>query len=148
MCPPKIVYTPLPSHATMAPGLSNYRKSAITSTSFRSEILRRIEKVTVFNKVLSSEIRKSLDIEPLLVRIEISQLRWFGLVSRMLQKRLHKQALLPKANGKRPVGRPRTRCANYIKDLGWNRMRLYRSEMMNAYCIGVGKGRQGGPRPP
>ena len=46
-----------------------------------------------------SEIRKSLNIEPLLLRIERSQLRWFGHVSRMPQERLPKQALL--AKGKR-----------------------------------------------
>ena len=55
-----------------------------------------------------SEIRKSLNIEPLLLRIERSQLGWFGHVSRMPQERLPKQALLAKANGRRPVGRPRT----------------------------------------
>ena len=43
--------------------------------------LKRIEGVTLFNKVRSSEIRKSLiKIEPLLLRIERSQLRWFGQV--------------------------------------------------------------------
>ena len=64
---------------------------------------------TLFNNVCSSEIRKSLNIEPLLLRIEKSQLRWFGHVSRMLQDRLPKQALLAKANGRRPGGRPRPR---------------------------------------
>ena len=68
--------------------------------------LRRIEGVTLFNKVRSYEIQKSLNIEPLLLRIERSQLRWFGHVSRMPQERLPKQALLAKANGRRPVGRP------------------------------------------
>ena len=71
--------------------------------------LRRIEGVTLFNKVRSYEIRKSLNIKPLLLRIERSQLRWFGHVSRMPQERLPKQALHAKANGRRPVGRPRTR---------------------------------------
>ena len=66
-------------------------------------ILRKIEEVTLFNKVRSSEIRKSLNIEPLLLRIERSQLRWFGHVTRMPQERLPKQALLAKANGRRPV---------------------------------------------
>ena len=92
--------------------------------------LRRIEGVTLFNKVRSSEIRKSLNIEPLLLRIERSQLRWFGHVSRMLQKRLPKQALLAKANGRGPVGRPRTRWTDYIEDLGWNRLGLRPSKMM------------------
>ena len=68
--------------------------------------LRRIEGVTLFNKVRSSEVRKSLNIEPLLPRIERSQLRWFGHEWRMPQERLPKQALLAKANGRKPVGRP------------------------------------------
>ena len=50
--------------------------------------LRRIEGVTLFNKVCSSKIRKSLNIEPLLHRIEKSQLTWFGHVSRMSQEKL------------------------------------------------------------
>ena len=92
--------------------------------------LRRIKEVTLFNKVHSSEIRKSLNIKPLLLRIERSQLRWFGHVSRMPQERLPKQALHVKANGRRPVGRPRTRWTDYVEDLGWNRLGLRPSEMM------------------
>ena len=61
--------------------------------------LRRIEGITLFNKVRSTEVRKSFNIEPLLFQIERSQLRWFGHVSRMPQERLPKQALLAKANG-------------------------------------------------
>ena len=48
----------------------------------------------------------------------------------MPQKRLPKQALHAKANGRRPVGRPRTRWTDYIEDLGWNRLGLRPSEMM------------------
>ena len=44
--------------------------------------------------------------------------KWFGHASRMLEERLPKQALLGKANRKRPVGRPRTRWTNYIEALG------------------------------
>ena len=92
--------------------------------------LRKIEGVTLFNKEHSSEIQKSLNIEPLLLRIERSQLRWFGHVSRMPQERLPKQALLAKANGRRPVGRPRTRWTNCVEDFGWNRSGLYPRKMM------------------
>ena len=53
-------------------------------------LLQKIEGVTLFNKVRSSEIRKSLNTEPLLLRIERSQLRWFGYVSRMPQEKLPK----------------------------------------------------------
>ena len=78
----------------------------------------------------SSEIRKSFNIEPLLLRIKRSQIRWSDHVSRMPQKKLSKQALLVKANGKRPVGRPRIKWTIYIKDLGWNHLGLYPSEIM------------------
>jgi len=48
----------------------------------------------------------------------------------MPQEKLPKQALLAKAKGKRPVGRLRTRWANYIEDLGWNRLGLEPCEML------------------
>ena len=38
--------------------------------------------------------------------------------------------LASKANGKRPVGRPRTRWSNYVEDLGWNLLELHPSEMV------------------
>ena len=103
-------------------------RSQVQASEMR--FLRRIGGVTLFNKVRSSDIRKSLNIEPLLLRIERSQLRWFGHVSRMPQERLPKQALLAKASGRRPVGRPRTRWTDYIEDLGWNCLGLRPSEMM------------------
>ena len=103
-------------------------RSQVQASEMR--FLLRIEGVTLFHKVRSSEIQKSLNIEPLLLRIERSQLRWFGHVSRMPQERLPKQALLAKANGRRPVGRPKTRWTDYIEDLGWNRLGLRPSEMI------------------
>ena len=103
-------------------------RSQVQASEMR--FLRRIKGVTLLNKVRSSEIRKSLNIEPLLLQIERSQLRWFGHASRMPQERLPKQALLATANGRRPVGRPRTRWTDYIEDLGWNRLGLGPSEMM------------------
>jgi len=62
--------------------------------------LRKIKGVTLF-KVHSSEIRKSLNIELLLLQIERFRLRWFGHVSRMPQEGFpKKQALLAKVKGK------------------------------------------------
>ena len=117
--------------AVLVPNLTYGHESWVMTERMRSQVhvsemrfLHRIEGVTLFNKVSRSEIRKSLNIEPLLLRIERSQLRWFGHVSRMPQERLPKQALLAKANGRRPVGRPRNGWTNYIEDLGWNRLGL------------------------
>ena len=103
-------------------------RSQVQASEMR--FLRRIEGVALFNKVRSSEIRKSLNIEPLLLRTERSQRRWFGHVRRMPQERLPKQALRAKASGRRPVGRSRTRWTDYIEDLGWNRLGLRPSETM------------------
>ena len=66
----------------------------------------------------------------LLLKLERSPLRCFGHASRTPQERLPKQVLLAKANWKRPVGRPRTRCTNYIEDLGKNRLGLHPTKMM------------------
>ena len=48
----------------------------------------------------------------------------------MPQERLPKQALLTKANARKPIGRSKTRWTNYIEDLGWNRLGPHPSEMM------------------
>ena len=61
--------------------------------------LQRIEEVTLFDKVRSSVIQQSRIIYPLLLRIERSQLRWFGYVSRMPTEKLPKQSLLSKQMG-------------------------------------------------
>jgi len=61
-------------------------------------------RVTLRNKVHSCKIRKALDVETLQY-IEISQLRWFGHVSRLSQERLVRQVLLATPMGK-PRGRP------------------------------------------
>ena len=124
----KTVFVPILTCGHESRVMTERMRSQVQASEMR--FLRRIEKVTQFNKVRSSEIRKSLNIEPLLLRIERSQLRWFGHVSRMPQERHPKQALPAKPNGRRPVGRPRTRWTDYIEDLRWNRLGLRPSEMM------------------
>ena len=49
----------------------------------------------------------------------------------MPPERHPKEALLAKANGRRPVRRPRTRWTNYIEDLGWSSLGLFPREMMD-----------------
>ena len=75
----------------------------------------------MFDKLRWTSIRKSLNIESLLLWIKTSQLRWFGHVIRMPQKRLPKQMLYTEESRKRPAGRPQTRSLDYIEDLDWNR---------------------------
>ena len=77
---------------------------------------------------LWSEIRKAQNVKPLL-RIERSQLRWFGNVSRISQERLARQVLLATHRGKQPRGLPRTRWCDYISYLAWSRLGVERAEL-------------------
>ena len=112
----KAVFVPILTYGHESWVMTERMRSQMQASEMR--FLQRIEGVTLFNKVRSSEIRKFLNIKPLLLRIERSQLRWFGHVSRMPQERLPKQALPTKENGRRPVGRPITRWPDHIEDLG------------------------------
>ena len=123
----KAVFVPILTYSHESWVMTERMRSQVQASEMR--FFRKIEGVRLFEKMRSSEIWKSLNIEPLLLRIKRSQLRWFGHVSRMPQERLPKQALLAKANGRRPVGRSRTRWTDYIEDLGWNRLGLHSSEM-------------------
>ena len=67
--------------------------------------LRRVYDVTLRNKVRSCEIRKALKIESLL-RIERSQIRWFGHEFTVSQDRLAMQALLATSTGDAVVQGP------------------------------------------
>ena len=124
----KAIFVPILTYGHESWVMTKRLRSQVQASEMR--FLRKIEGVTLFNKVRSSEIGKSLNIELLLLQIERSQLRLFGHVSKMRQERLPKQALLAKANGRRPVGRPRTRWTDYIEDLGWNRLGFHPGEMM------------------
>ena len=73
------------------------------------EFLRRISGLTLLDKVKSADNCESLNIESLLLRLESWQLRWYGHVTRMLQKRTAIKLLCSTPIGRRPKGRPRTR---------------------------------------
>ena len=102
----KTVFVPILTYGHESWVVTERVRSRVQAAEMR--FLRKIEGVTLLDKVRSSEIRKSLDIEPLLLRIERSQLRWYGHVNRMPLDRFAKQVLLAKVKGKRPTGRPRT----------------------------------------
>ena len=118
------------------PILSYGHESWVMTERMRSQVqaseitfLRRIEGVTLLDKVPNSEIQNSLNVESLFLRIERSQLRWFSHVSSMPQERLPKQALFAIPDGKRLVGRSRKRWMDHVENLGWNRFGLCLNEM-------------------
>ena len=64
------------------------------------------------------DICESLNIESLILRLERSQLRWYGHVTRMSQERTAKKLLCST-----PIDqRPRTRWRDYVEDLSWFRL--------------------------
>ncbi|KAK0140494.1 putative uncharacterized transposon-derived protein F52C9.6 [Merluccius polli] len=79
--------------------------------------LRRVAGFSLRDRVRSSVIREELGLEPLLLCLERSQLRWFGHLARPV--------------GRRPRGRPRTRWRDYISTLAWERLGIPPSELVN-----------------
>ena len=76
----KAVFVPIFTYGHESWLITERMLSQVQASEMR--FLRKIEEVTWFKKMRSSEIRKSLNIEPLPLRIERSQLKWFGHVSR------------------------------------------------------------------
>ena len=105
----KTIYVPILTYGHESWVMTEKVRSQVQASEMR--FLRRIEGVTLLDKVRSSEIRKSLNVDPLLFRIKRSQLRWYGHVSRMSQERIPKQVLLARMVGRRPL-------ANQEQD-GW-----------------------------
>ena len=96
----------------------------------RMGFLRRVAGFSLRDRVRSSVIREGLGVQPLLLHVERSQLRWFGhLVVRMPPGRLPKEVFQARPAGRRPRGRPRTRWRNYISTLAWERLGIPQPEL-------------------
>ena len=80
--------------------------------------LHKVRSLSLLDKVKSTDIRQSLNIEPLLLRIERSELCWYGHVTRMSHERTRKLLMDALLSGQRPKGQPKTRWRNYVENLG------------------------------
>ena len=69
----KTAFVPILTYGYQSWVITERVQSQVQASEMR--FLRRIEGVTLFNNVRNSKVRNFLDIEPLLVRIERSQLR-------------------------------------------------------------------------
>ncbi|KAK0137964.1 Delta-1-pyrroline-5-carboxylate synthase [Merluccius polli] len=76
--------------------------------------LRRVAGLSLRDRVRSSVIREKLGVDPLLLRVERSQMRWLGHLVRMPPGRLPGEVFRARPTGRRPRGRPRTRWRDYI----------------------------------
>jgi len=93
--------------------------------------LRRVAGLSLRERVGSSDIRRELGVEPLLLRVERSQLRWFGHLIRTPPGRLPLEVFQAPPTGRRPRGRPRTRWRDYISQLAWERLGIPQNELEN-----------------
>ena len=91
--------------------------------------LRRVAGLSLRDRVRSSAIREDLRVEPLLLRVERSQMRWLGHLIRMPPGRLPGEVFRARPTGKRPRGRPRTRWRDYVSQLAWERLGVPREEL-------------------
>ncbi len=71
------------------------------------------------SRLLHQVICEDLGVEPLLLCMERSQLRWFGHLERMPTGHLPMEVSLARPAGKRPPDRPRFRWRDYISALAW-----------------------------
>uniref|UniRef100_A0A671X7J4 Reverse transcriptase domain-containing protein n=1 Tax=Sparus aurata TaxID=8175 RepID=A0A671X7J4_SPAAU len=95
----------------------------------KMSFLRRVAGRSLRDRVKSSVTREELGVEPLLLHIERSQLRWLGHLFRMPPGRLPREVFLACPAGKRPRGRPRTRWCDYITQLAWERLGILPEEL-------------------
>ena len=71
--------------------------------------LRRVAGFSLRDRVRSSVIREGLRVQPLLLHVKMSQLRWFRHLERMPPCRLPKEVFQAHPAQRRPRSRPRTR---------------------------------------
>ena len=93
--------------------------------------LRRVAGLSLRDRVRSSVIREELKVEPLLLRIERSQLRWLGHLVRMPPGRLPGEVFRACPTGRRPRGRPRMRWRDYMSRLSWERLGVLPEELVD-----------------
>ena len=91
------------------------------------KFLRSMIQKTRKDKVRNEKIREQAGInQSLKETITRARLRWFGHVKRMTEGRIAKQWLHTEITGKRPVGRPRKRWLDQVKEditskgINWN----------------------------
>ncbi|KAK3524961.1 hypothetical protein QTP86_011742 [Hemibagrus guttatus] len=95
--------------------------------------LHRVAGCSLRDRVRSSVTREELRVEPLLLHIEMRQLRWLGHLFRMPLGRLPGEVFRACPTGKRPQGRPRTRWSDYVSRLAWERLGVPPEELEEVF---------------
>ena len=110
----KTVIRPVLTYGAETWTLRTKEENTLEATEMR--MLRRLKRVTLLDHIRSEDIRKELDVDPIMEKIRAVRLRWFGHIVRMSKNNLVKLAWKMEVDGKRPVGRPRKRWSDNIKE--------------------------------
>ncbi|TWW59969.1 hypothetical protein D4764_05G0000590 [Takifugu flavidus] len=109
--------------------LSIYRSIFVPTLTYGHELWVMTKRQDHGDRVRSSAIREELGVEPLLLRVERSQMRWLGHLVRMPPGRLPGEVFRACPSGRRPPGRPRTRWRDYVSRLAWERLGIPPDEL-------------------
>ncbi|KAF7654265.1 hypothetical protein LDENG_00072170, partial [Lucifuga dentata] len=121
------IYVPILTYGHELWVMTERTRSQIQAAEMR--FLCRVSGLTLRDRVRSLDIQEGLGVEPLLLHIERSQLRWFRHLVRMDPGRLPREVFQARPTGKRPRGRPRTCCRDYISWLTWERLEVPQEEL-------------------
>ena len=121
------IYIPILTYGHEAWVVTERTRSRIQAAEM--SFLRRVSGLSLRDRMRSSVIRERLKVEPLLLRIERSQMRWLGHLVRMPPERLPHMVFRARPTGKRPRGRPRKRWRDYIAQLAWERLGIPPEEL-------------------
>ena len=111
----KTLYRPILTYGQESWILTERTRSRVQAAEMR--FLRKIMGVTRLDRVRNTVIRETLGVEPLLLLVEKAQLRWYGHVLRMAPDRMARTIFTAVPDGRRPVGRPRTRWTDQVNEL-------------------------------
>jgi len=104
-------------------------RTSLQIQSAKMSFLRRVAGLSLRDRVRSSDIRRELRVDPLLLRVKRSKLRFFGHLIRMPPRRLPLEVFWTRPTGRRPWGRPRTCWRDYISHLAWERFKTSQEEL-------------------
>ena len=110
--------------------LTTYERSRIQAAEM--SFLRRVPGRSLRDRVRNSVTQEELGVEPLLLHIERSQLRWPGHLYRIPPGCLPREVFLACPTGRRPRGRPRTRWSDYVAWMAWERLGILPEELGEA----------------
>ena len=123
----RTIFRPVLTYGSESWTLTNTNKSRLQAIDMK--YLRAVKKVTRLDRIPNDVIRRELEVEHILDRIEQQQLKWYGHLNRMGDSRQVKRIWEARTYGRSQVGRPQKKWNDEItkilskRDISWNEAR-------------------------